>query len=101
MFIAAPAGLDISPETEGHAPNTVSIIRAQTRRADAAASLVNALIPLVPNEWVHYSYNAEYFFYPFCEDRTVGEMAAFIAEERRDCALTYVATRISAQILKK
>ena len=90
VFIAAPTGLDISPETEGHAPNTVSIIRAQTRRADAAASLVNALIPLVPNEWVHYCYNAEYFFYPFCEDRTVGEMAAFIAEERRDCALTYV-----------
>ncbi len=28
VFIAAPAGLDISPETEGHAPNTVSIIRA-------------------------------------------------------------------------
>lgn len=90
VFIAAPTGLDISPETEGHAPNTVSIIRAQTRRSDAAASLVNALIPLVPNEWIHYCYNAEYFFYPFCEDRTVGEMAALIAEERRDCALTYV-----------
>jgi hypothetical protein len=43
-----------------------------------------------PNVWIYYCYNAEYLFYPFCENRTVGEMIAFNAEERRDTILTYV-----------
>ena len=40
--------------------------------------------------WMYYCYNAEYLFYPFCETRTVGEMLAFHAEERRDAMLSYV-----------
>ena len=43
-----------------------------------------------PGLWLYYCYNAEYLFYPFCETRTVGEMLAFHAEERRDAMLTYV-----------
>lgn len=90
VFLCAPAAMDVSQEIEGHDPNTLSIIRDHTRRPDAAADVVNALIPLVPDQWIHYCYNAEFFFYPFCEDRTAGEMAAFITEERRDSVLTYV-----------
>ena len=43
-----------------------------------------------PGTWLYYCYNAEYLFFPFCETRTVGEMLAFHAEERRDAMLTYV-----------
>ncbi|MHA6264490.1 hypothetical protein ACXYMO_14910 [Arenibacterium sp. CAU 1754] len=51
---------------------------------------VNAVIAAAPGIWLYYCYNGEYLFYPFCETRTVGEMLAFHAEERRDAMLTYV-----------
>jgi hypothetical protein len=35
--------------------------------------VVNALIDKAPGQWLHYCYNGEYLFYPFCEDRSVGE----------------------------
>lgn len=56
----------------------------------ALPEIVNALIQAVPGVWLHYCYNAEYLFYPFCESRSVGEMVAFSMEERRDSILTYV-----------
>ena len=37
-----------------------------------------------------YLYNAEYLFHPFREHRSIGEMCAFVAEERRATVLTYV-----------
>jgi len=51
---------------------------------------VNAVIKAAGPIWFYYCYNAEYLFYPFCENRTVGEMLAFNTEERRDSVLTYV-----------
>ncbi|TMV07622.1 hypothetical protein FGK63_09135 [Ruegeria sediminis] len=51
---------------------------------------VNRIIGAAPGVWMYYCFNAEYLFYPFCEDRSVGEMLAFHAEERRDAMLTYV-----------
>ncbi len=52
--------------------------------------VVNAVIAAVPGAWMYYGYNAEYLFYPFCEQRTVGELLAFVAEERRASVLTFV-----------
>ena len=48
------------------------------------------MIEAVPGLWLYYCYNAEYLFYPFSDTRTVGEMLAFHAEERRRAMLTYV-----------
>lgn len=56
----------------------------------AVVNAVNQVIDATPGLWLYYCYNAEYLFYPFCEDRTVGEMLAFHTEERRDAMLTYV-----------
>ncbi|MGC9418887.1 MAG: hypothetical protein ACP5EN_07925 [Rhodovulum sp.] len=56
----------------------------------AAFEAVNRVIAAAPGVWLYYCYNAEYLFFPFCETRTVGEMLAFHAEERRDAMLTYV-----------
>ena len=57
---------------------------------EALSSGVNAFIAAFPGVWIYYCYNSEYLFYPFCETRSVGEMAAFAMEERRPHLLTYV-----------
>ena len=56
----------------------------------AVFNAVNRMIAAAPGVWMYYCYNAEYFFFPFCETRTVKEMLAFHTEERRDAMLTYV-----------
>ena len=57
----------------------------------AMETAVNLQITALPTgTWLYYCYNAEYLFHPFCETRTVGEMLAFHAEERRSAMLTYV-----------
>jgi hypothetical protein len=48
----------------------------------AAVTRIARAVP--PGTWIHYTHNAEYLFFPFCEHRTVGEMLAFHAEERRE-----------------
>ncbi len=60
-----------------HAPGAVP--RAVSRMGGA-----------VPGRWMYYCYNAEFLFFPFCETRSIGEMLAYHAEERRDAMLTYV-----------
>ena len=56
----------------------------------AMLTVVNAVIKASKPIWLYYCFNAEYLFFPFCEHRTVGEMAVFCTEERRDSVLTYV-----------
>ncbi|MDO5646471.1 glycosyltransferase family 2 protein [Paracoccus sp. (in: a-proteobacteria)] len=69
----------------------VTVMRYDTRRPDAHVDAVNQFIPLVPEgTWLHYGFNAEFLFFPFCETRRVGEMLAFHTEERRPAMLTYV-----------
>ena len=57
---------------------------------DNLPDAVNAFIKAQPGRWMYYCYNAEFLFFPFCEHRSVGEMLAFQAEERRDAMLAYV-----------
>ncbi|MEL6641289.1 MAG: hypothetical protein AAFP98_08245 [Pseudomonadota bacterium] len=56
----------------------------------ALETAVNGVIAAAPGRWLYYCYNAEFLHFPFCEDRTVGEMLTFHAEERRSAMLTYV-----------
>jgi hypothetical protein len=66
-------------------------LQFDARQPRAHVAAVNAMIDAVPADtWLHYGYNAEFLFYPFSEHRTVGEMLAFHAEERRRAMLTYV-----------
>ncbi|MHA6346903.1 glycosyltransferase family 2 protein [Roseivivax sp. CAU 1761] len=71
------AGAVVRVDFDPHRPGAVAA--AVTRIARRAA----------PGTWLFYCYNAEFLFYPFAETRTVGEMLAFHAEERRDAMLTY------------
>ena len=57
---------------------------------DSFETIVNGVIDACAGQWLYYCFNAEYLFFPFCEQRKVGEMLAFNAEERRSAILTYV-----------
>jgi hypothetical protein len=87
VIVFLPDGID----PPGQAAPNVHTLRYDTLAPEALPNAVNALIAAAPpTTWFFYSYNAEYLFHPFCETRTVREMIAFHAEERRDAMLTYV-----------
>ncbi|MCC6008730.1 MAG: hypothetical protein JJU40_13780 [Rhodobacteraceae bacterium] len=86
IIVLAPAGITIDPD----AREGVTLIRAETHGRAATPALINPLIEALPGRWLHYGYNAEYLYFPFCETRRVGEMLAFHTEERRDAMLCYV-----------
>lgn len=46
--------------------------------------IVNALLPALDGRWVFTGYNAEYLFFPFCEARSIADVAQFVTEERRN-----------------
>ena len=87
VILVAPTDL-IIPEL---IPQNVIRIDHPTRGPGLTQTIVNAIIPALPDKtWVFYGYNAEFLFYPFAETRSIGEMLAFHAEERRFGMLTYV-----------
>jgi hypothetical protein len=81
-----PDAFDLPPDLHG------PVLRVRSAPGDpsfdAIVSQVSARVP--EGTWLYYCFNAEYLFFPFCEYRTIGEMLAFHAEERRDAMLTYV-----------
>lgn len=52
--------------------------------------IVTAAMPALAGRWLMACYNGEYFYYPFCEDRNVADLAQFVAEERREAVFTTV-----------
>jgi len=89
LFVVAPPDVDIPPSPED-AKIQQHVIRARSRASNTAQDAVNILIDKAQGEWIHYCYNGEYLFFPFCEDRTVGELITWVMEERRQSVLTYV-----------
>ena len=85
IVMAAPEGLE-TPDGPG-----LLTVTHPTRDEHATETLVTATAAALPKgTWLYYGYNAEYLFYPNAETRTVSEMLAFHAEERRSAMLTYV-----------
>jgi len=80
-----PAVFDLPRDLQ----ETVHRIDYDMSRDGAMETAVNTVIAAAPGQWIYYCYNAEYFFYPFCETRSVSELLAFQAEERRNAVLTY------------
>jgi hypothetical protein len=89
VFVLAPPEIQVPPAPEG-AKADQHIIRGQSRKPGATQTAVNMLIRQMPLQWVYYCYNGEYLFFPFCEDRSIGEMVTWVEEERRSAVLTYV-----------
>ncbi len=86
VVLFAPVQLDLPASLE----KTIHRIDFDFSQDQAPLNAVNALIKAAPGTWFHYAYNAEYLFFPFCENRTIKEMLAFHTEERRDAVLAYV-----------
>lgn len=87
VVLVAPDELELTPEA------AAGVIRVDfpTRQVNATVDIVNAVFRALPEKtWFYYCYNAEFLYFPFCETRTVGELLAFHAEERRFSMLTYV-----------
>ena len=78
------------PELPEHLEHLCVTVKVDLYREARPVELINQVSALVPKEWVYYCFNSEYLFYPFMENRSVVEMLAFHAEERRDAMLTYV-----------
>lgn len=86
VILLAPEGVTVAP----HLEDRIHVVTHDVHAEAALPNAVNAMIDQVPGAWVHYCYNAEYLFFPFCETRRVREMLTFHAEERRQAMLTYV-----------
>ncbi|MEM7745123.1 MAG: hypothetical protein AAF409_15570 [Pseudomonadota bacterium] len=56
---------------------------------NVAASQVNQLIDGLAGRWLLWQWNAEYFFFPFCETRKLADLTAFLSDERRRGLYTY------------
>lgn len=95
IVVLHPAGITPPPEVAAAAYWVV----CDTLAPGAVPAAVNAVAAAVPTgTWLYYCYNAEYLFFPFCETRSVGEMLAFHAEERRDAMLAYVVDLYTADL---
>ncbi|WP_289040445.1 hypothetical protein [uncultured Aliiroseovarius sp.] len=86
LLVFSPDALELPDELE----RVIHRIPYSTTRAGAMEHAVNKIIEVAPGTWLYYCFNAEYLFHPFCETRSIGELVAFHAEERRDAVLTYV-----------
>jgi hypothetical protein len=85
VMLGAPS-LALDPALAAVTPR----IDADLSEPGAAQEAVSRIARALRDRWIYWGYNAEFLFYPFCETRTVGEMLAFHAEERREAMLTYV-----------
>ena len=95
VVVFAADAHEIDPAVE----EEVVRVRCDMTADHALETVVNAAIGIAaPGTWMAYVYNAEYLLYPFCEDRTIGELCAFCAEERRDSVLTYVLDLYAADL---
>lgn len=96
LVVLADAGLEV-PE-----PSDKVLVADFDMTADMLLS--RAMTPVIgalpEGTWLYYCYNAEYLFYPFSESRSVGEMLAFVVEERRDSVLTYVIDLYAADLAR-
>jgi hypothetical protein len=87
ILALSPDPVTLPPDVAGCITN----LHWNTRDAQAHQGAVNAVIAAVPaGTWLYYCYNAEFLFFPFSETRSVAELLAFHAEERRSAMLTYV-----------
>ncbi|MGI1663019.1 hypothetical protein ACRDNQ_12320 [Palleronia sp. KMU-117] len=88
LVLFVPPGLAIPDEA---ARPEVTTVRYPTMAEGAVPAAVNAVIDAAPpGTWLYWGYNAEFLFYPFCDSRSVAEMLAFHAEERRDAMVAFV-----------
>ncbi len=69
------------------------------RGRDAVPDLLTRIAAAAPPAtWLYWGYNAEYLFFPFCDSRSVAEMLAFHAEERRSAMVAHLVDLYAADL---
>lgn len=86
VVLLAPEGAELPEDLEAR----VHVVTHDVFAEAALPAAVNAMVDALSGAWLHYCYNAEYLFFPFCETRRIREMLTFHSEERRAAMLTYV-----------
>ncbi|WP_309664714.1 hypothetical protein [Tabrizicola sp.] len=86
VVLLIPEGISLGDEME----HNVHVVTHDVFAEAALSNAVNQFIDALAGVWIHYCYNTEFLFFPFCETRSVREMLTFHTEERRDAMLTYV-----------
>jgi hypothetical protein len=88
VILFLPPGLDPPPAAGSDRVVTVTY---PTMAENAVPEAVTAVAQAAPEgTWIYHGHNAEYLFFPFCDSRSVGEMLAFHAEERRTAMFALV-----------
>ena len=77
---------DVLPDDD----HGLHLIHHDMHAENALTTAVNGMIDALPGAWLFYCFNAEFYFFPFCETRSVRELVTFTTEERRDAVLSYV-----------
>ena len=86
VVLLSPEEVALPPELDSRVHRVLHDVYAEAALPDA----VNRINDAAPGVWIYYCYNAEYLFFPFCESRSIRDLLAFHAEERREAMLTYV-----------
>ena len=68
-----------TPASEG-----VGWVSADVSTPLGALSILNRVLPYLSDRWVHFGYNAEFLFFPYCESRQIEDLTQFLDEERRE-----------------
>ncbi|MEM7211411.1 MAG: hypothetical protein AAF479_05850 [Pseudomonadota bacterium] len=94
IAIGSPVGL---AEGLGELPvPVISIAERPTQRT--AWTHVNALIDALGDRWLLWLWNSEWFVFPFGETRTLNDLTAFLADERRKMIFTYALDLYAAEL---
>lgn len=83
LLAVGPGAADLPSEPGLHR------IAADLDGPDDAAVAMNALIDGLAGRWIAWGYGAEFLFYPYCETRSLADIATFLAEERRRALFGY------------
>jgi hypothetical protein len=69
--------------------NGVLLVQSPIQTRDDVVGFLNAVIPSCAGRWLYWCYNAEYLFFPYSSTRSIGDLTAFMEEERRESVFTY------------
>lgn len=86
VLLLAPPQIEMPADLAGRVQRIDHDVFAE----GALPAALNRLVPAAEGQWIYGGYNAEYLFFPFCETRSIRELVAFHAEERREAMLCFV-----------
>lgn len=64
-------------------------VAASLNSLEDSVDILNRIIRASAGKWIYYAFNAEYLYFPYCEDRSIIDAITFMEEERRTAVFTY------------